>query len=570
LSAASLRAEVRTTEGILARAEAVRREWRDVLAAKRMPSAPGLLGAFAGRVLTEGAPILLVLHATLVGSARLASRSAGQEVEQLAWFSATLLLHGMTLVPLARGGPEATGAFEILRTPSRRSLFLARALRILPRSLAVGMAWATFLVIANPGPWLEPEYGCSLLGVLLVPISFVSVRAWRRIRDPGGPECTMSAGLYRMVLGGFAFLPSYLAFQSGLAKPGSPRIVLPAIGGIVGVLMILLGGKSVLDSILDGRRRGFRILSLLADLVTPVFAGLCLVGSTVLAASAMWGPSDLQRLLHLWGHPGASVAAIFAVLGILWSAGFREFVEREVPTPRVFRPEVVSPAGLESRLRPARWLLRWPRPRGFWSACVYRERVTFAPVLLLVLAGFITCWTWVALLEPNVCFVVVLGTLIFPALTGVDVSERLHLLGVEYRDQHLQNLRALLRNVALPVALLFAIGLATLPGVRAAGPTMGLAGAALVLRAGLLGPWRILRNAGLRFPFGAVVAVAAALPFVVAAVLALASVPAPFELSTASLTCCYLALGLPGLAWHLATLREPRLREEMRRRACRN
>jgi hypothetical protein len=180
-----------------------------------------------------------------------------------------------------------------------------------------------------------------------------------------------------------------------------------------------------------------------------------------------------------------------------------------------------------------------------------------------LLTGFMAFCLWVAIALPGVAWVSLCGLLIYPTYVGFGTSNRLHLLGPGLREQHLQNLRALAIRVVLPAAILSGLFLGLFGPTRERGEALGLAGAALILRAGVVGFWRVARRLGNRTGLTPVLLAIVFLPVVPP----LLGIHAWFEITFASLAAFYASVGGAGLVLHLASLDEGVLGDEMRREA---
>ena len=112
------------------------------------------------------------------------------------------------------------------------------------------------------------------------------------------------------------------------------------------------------------------------------------------------------------------------------------------------RTEGYEPAESSSDFKPRPRLLAEPAPRGLDAALRFKDRATgtvghfgaFIVGHLLIGMGF---------MRPEHGWATLLGVLVIWRSRVVDVSPRLHLLGVEFEEQHRQNLRRTLMDIVL-------------------------------------------------------------------------------------------------------------------------
>jgi len=555
--------------GILAHEEVVRRALREREARERTPTSGsvvrrvgGLLAWLAMRI----APFALVA----LGYAQSHDLRTPEALDYLRPGVGVLFSMGLHAACLLYLNPRGVGSLrvhEAMRMPSRRAILLARWARWLPRALFVGAAFAGYQGwFCGSGNVLEvarhesaSAWAVAWMGIL--PLHFGILWTWWQVREPSSPECRFTGRLIRAVLGAFSLITvgfNYYMFRNEFSARMWLVFLAPLfLGAGWGALLVWFGLRGLFSALRSERTGRFRARLAAADLVAMVL----ILYSVVLTVIAVTVPEELHarawRENLAWSVCLASALAAWVVYSTLWLHRTRELPGMQ-PGPEQGEGRIAEEEERRSSFPKA--LLRRSPPRGFAAAWAFRRRAAMAPVVPVMLFGFMAFCLWFAVVSPETVVVPLAAVLLYPTYIGFGVSGRLHLLGVGLRAQHLQNLRALALRVALPAAILCGLFIGALGPTRTRWIELGIVGAALVLRAGSVGYWRIARRFGIRTGLTRVLMALVFLPLLPP----LFRIDAWFPINTRTLSLFYVAVGGLGLVFHLATLNEAELCDEER------
>jgi hypothetical protein len=555
--------EVLESMRLLAHGEAVRRDLRGWAVREQVPGslALGVGRTFLGMA-TWSAPLLLVaLGYAQSHGVRTPWGEAFRDADVSGF--ASVLLHAFCLLVLIPHGAGAIRVHEALRMPSRRALLLAQWVRGAPKALYAAIAFGVYQVwFAAEG---RPGYGVAWMGCL--PFLLGILATWWRVREPSSPECRLTGRLVRASAGVLVLLCVGSVVYAAVAYNSDDGSRIPArfwlyalvpllLGAAWGLMLVWYGFMGLVSAFRTAFAGGFRVRVVAADVVVLLLftaAGI-LFFPLVLAPGVFTGPAG-ERVLG-WTTVLSIALGAWIVHGTL-----RLHRNRELPARRSVADagQARLPEEEEKRSSFPPALLRGPAPRCFAAAWAFRRRAAMAPVVPWLLSGFMAFCLWVAIALPGLAWVSVCGVLIYPTYLGFGTSHRLHLLGSGLREQHLQNLRALAIRVALPAAVLCGLFVGLFGPTRERGEVLGLAGAALILRAGVVWFWRVAHRLGSRTGLTPVLLAIVFLPVVPP----LLGIHAWFEITFASLTVFYASVGGAGLVLHLAILDERVLLDEM-------
>ena len=511
----------------------------------------GVRGDLVRALLTWGVAALAPLLAALAVAM---GRDAG-----LVEISVALLL--TVAVAHVTGRPRMR-AFDLLHQPTRRGLVLGHVIYRMPfyvwAGLLSGAAW--WIVM----PWLPEHIGgvLALGAVVLAPLAFgVNAGATKVAGRAGSEEAAWMLPVILPVIG------VQIAKLWLDAMPWT--WLLPAVGCVAGLVVVARA-----HVLMTALRKSCALL-----LVALVFA----------IPAAPRGPAFVDDSA-MWVATGATTALACVVVLVLSlrtqivRIEFAEVVatrvgaEGDVRLPQAATPLASPPSGPPRRTRVGRglWSARlnylrdaWlpeREPDAGWRGVVRRWSGTGTILLVTVLRGPILATTAVVLAtdDATLVFCAVLAGCCASRWSAVDsiaLQPRLWLLGVDYRDQVLQGLRALGVCAALPTLGVALVTLAVAgPGAAGRQASVMMIAATFLVRAGLPGLWPLQETHRMRL-----------LGFWAIAFAALTGVafimrdwwwPSRDAVQVAGIAC---AAGLVLLVVRLVRLREPHLRECVRR-----
>lgn len=388
-------------------------------------------------------------------------------------------------------GKPRMHAFDLLQQPSRRGLVLGHALRRLPLLLWCGTLVAVTWLVRVPTLRAHVDGMLLLVAAVLAPLALgLSSGAARVAGRAGQDESGFPLVLLLPVVGWEA------ARIFDLQQP-SPWL-LPVAGGVLALLLIVQS-KQVAATV----RKGLAAV-LAAAVALPV---------------AMSPPDHLAP--HVWSVPLFGTGCLVCALVVI-------VMSVRTQLTWVEQAEIVRTRGEGTQRSPAApsagavVLRRERATTGLWRARLAYARAEWLPdaergvaslgawagtgmvLLLTVLRGPLLAVTAVALAADGrvPLWLAVLAGAFASRAVAVDTTElqpRLWLLGVDYREQVLHGLRALLRFAALPT-LAAAVAAAALLGPDDASRWAAViaVAAALLLRAGLPGAWPLEETHRLR------------------------------------------------------------------------
>jgi hypothetical protein len=429
--------------------------------------------------LPAAAPVLGLLAAALGREARLIEVS-------LALLALAALAH-------ASGKPRLT-AFDLLHQPSRRGLVLGHLLHRLPVLVWAGlMAGATWLVLM---PWLPTLVGGSLVlgAVFLAPLALGVSAGAAKVSDHAGRGEAASI---------LVFVLPFLGWEAAelWASVAPWKWWLVALGALAG-LAIIIGTGTLLATL----RKACALLLTVAVVALPVEPG-----EVFTTDSVQWITG---------GALAAAACLVVLLVGLRTQLAFVDLAEVIETRADAEDPEADAtaarsvPAGPLRRERSGAGLWRgrlgylrdeWlPAPGAGWNETVRTLTAVGLVAPFSILRGPLLAVAAVAAASEQ-------GALLWlavlagcwaqrtAAVDGIDLEQRLWLLGVDYRDQVLHGLRSLVIFAALPTLGAALVTLAVIgptdPGRQAA--VVAIA-ATLLLRSGLPGLWPLQETHRLR------------------------------------------------------------------------
>lgn len=431
----------------------------------------------------------------------------------------------------------------VLRLPGKAAVLLHRLAAALPWQLFAGASWALAVLLRlGSAPAASVATTATLTAVaLLAPFAWNLGRLLQRLTGAGASS-TLGPAIVVAAAAGYGLDPA--RWRSG-----------DAVAQLFAGFALVLGVLALAGLALAWRRpaqawRGLwpelvRLprLAVLAVLIAPTWAldrGLTVTLAAVAAASLLLLPFALRQLLA----QVAVAEAETAQTGIVQRA-------------QSARPAAAPAAAPRPLAAPRKWARARHRGRSPARAAwrlFWLQRGWAGPVWLLVLVGMLSLQ--LARLSPpqpwlptrgalDAFALFALAGLLAPSGLETRPSRRGWLWGVDWRDQGLLRLRAVLW-AAIP---LLAAGLAAATWLgwnERRALAIGTCAAALLLRAG----WRGLHHDGERAHFGGGL-------FLLVLGLLVATATLPIVQPASLVAAC--AVGLVGLWRRLARLREPEL-----------
>jgi hypothetical protein len=479
-------------------------------------------------------------------------------------FGISVVTFALHLLVLAWVCPRRIGeirSHESLLFPGRATLVVARWLEAAPRLLLASAVFGFYrfaVVQGIPSPfWVVTP----ILAFVAFPWLAAVVVAVPRLLERDTPGVLLAQGILRMILGLFPITAAVVLLAASFRAELDMFLVLThLILAGWGAVLVVLGLRTLRVGFRAGREAGFELRATLSlGMGSAVVAGVGLTGVAALGLIDHGGnPEHAAYGVARWG---------FAVLGaafLVFLESLRHASRKDLPAcTRADRLPTAPGMEEERRIVFPEALLAGRPPRGFAAARAFRRKVATPFAFRWVLGGFALFCLLAANLTEYATWLGAVGLLGGSTSVGFGVMPRLRQYGVDLRDQHLDNLRELGLRVLLPaLAAAALLGLGAPREARTKELLLVLL-ATVLLRAGVVGYWRLAWAGGLRVGYAAFLAAFALLP-VGAVLLGIEWFDGDF---TRQVIAIYGCAGLLGLGIHLATLQEDRLVEEFRRAA---